>query len=288
MSSFSWVLWIGIPGLLALATLTACQPTRVLNAVVPEGAFTVEKDLKYGDNARQTLDIYFPADRPPKETIVVFVYGGSWDSGSKDDFLFVGQAFARLGYITVIPDYRIYPGVIFPAFIDDVALATGQLDRLIPATQGMQRNIILAGHSAGAHTAALLATDSKYLERHGVQRSRVQGLIGLAGPYDLPLQNEEVVDKFSNVEGDEANPVSLATADVAPSLLLHGSADDVAEPEHSIRFAQRLQELGVPVESHFYKRVGHVSLVAGLASPLRFLHGAYAEIEGFLEQYAGN
>lgn len=278
-----------LTGVALTMLLTACQPARVLNTMVPSGSYQLTTDIAYGAHPRQQMDIYIPRQTPFKQQVVVFVYGGSWEGGSKQDFTFVAQAFARLGYVTVIPDYRLYPEVQFPSFIEDIAEAVAA----VPEALNDQRLVnqcpsghqfILAGHSAGAHTAALLAVDPQYLENAGVDISQIRAFIGLAGPYDLPLDHEQVKDKFTTVEGDEANPVALAHAKMPPALLIHGESDTIAVPDHSVEFKERLEALGVPATLRLYKRRRHVDLVASLASPLRFLSPAYKDIQAFLEE----
>ncbi|MDQ2075995.1 alpha/beta hydrolase [Marinimicrobium sp. ABcell2] len=285
MSSKVWFLG-GFFILAATALLVACQPVKVLNGVTPRGAFTLESDVPYGTEHRQGMDIYLPRNRPYRRAVLVFVYGGSWESGDKEDFLFVGQTFARMGYVTVIPNYRLYPEVEFPDFVDDIALAIARLSAEMPESCPEGLDVILMGHSAGGHTAAMLATDPKYLARNQGEEVQVRGLIGLAAPYDLPLDHELVVDKFTRVTDDaEVNPLALATAEAPPSLLLHGGADTTAYPYHTERFTARLEELGVPVTSHIYPRARHVNLLAGVASVLRFLNPATDDIETFLKAH---
>lgn len=263
--------------------LSACQPASVLNTVTPSGSYQLTTDVKYGEHPRQRMDIYLPRDQPYQQQVVVFVYGGSWESGDKSDFPFIAQAFTRLGYITVLPNYRLYPEVEFPEFIHDVAAAIGALPDKLPAQCPSADKLILAGHSAGAHTAALLATDARYLEQAGASLEQISAFIGLAGPYDLPLDHEQVRDKFTQVEGNEANPVALATAQTPPTLLIHGLSDNIALPDHAERFKARLETLGIPVTLHLYPRRRHIDLVASLASPLRFWTPAYQDIQQYLQ-----
>lgn len=268
--------------LLPIFLLTACNSASLLNSAVPSGSYSTEADIAYGDDSRQRMDIYVPDERPLKQQVIVFVYGGSWDQGDKQEFEFVGQAFARLGYITLIPNYRLYPEVEFPDFIDDVAMAIAALPQHMPESCPAARDIILMGHSAGAHTAALLAADPEYLKQQDAADVHISALIGLSGPYDLPLEHERVKDKFTKVDGDEANPIALAHENMPPTLLIHGESDKVAKPEHAEKFQHRLQELEVPVTVHTYSRRRHVDLIASLASPLRFWTPAYDDIQEFL------
>lgn len=275
-----------------IVALTACSPTRALNAVVPSSSYTLVSDVPYiadGAHVRQTMDIYIPEQTSHKQNIVVFLYGGGWDDGDKADFEFIGQAFARLGYITVIPNYRLFPEVEFPAFINDAAAAVQAIPNHVPsactALQANERGLILIGHSAGAHSAAMLLANPSYLG----DSLPINAFIGLSGPYDLPLDHERVGEKFSQVEGNEANPVVIISerkpSNLPPTLLLHGEADTIAKPTHSESFATELNALGVPTTFKLYPSRRHVALVASLASPLRFWTPAYEDIQVFLTKH---
>lgn len=268
--------------------VTGCQPTFVINQLTPRDGLDVQTDLAYGPDPRQVLDLYVPQGRPVNKAVVVFVHGGGWDNGDKDKYLFVGQAFASLGYITALPNYRLYPQAQFPDFVDDIALAIASLNRLLPAAGvcAGRLNVILVGHSAGAHTAAMLATDPSYLARNQAD-VELRALIGLAGPYDLPLNDPGVVGKFDNLPyALAANPVALADETTPPTLLLHGEGDRLVSPHHTQRFRARLEQLGVPITVRTYPDTTHARVVGSLASSLRFLNPAFEDIERFLHKAA--
>ncbi|MGB5252022.1 MAG: alpha/beta hydrolase [Sedimenticolaceae bacterium] len=271
--------------LVMLVGLTGCQPTFVLNQLTPRDVFVVQRDLAYGPDPRHRLDLYLPSTRTRNKAVVVFIHGGSWDSGDKDQYLFVGHAFASLGYITAIPNYRLYPQVQFPDFIDDVALAVASLELVLRAEVCAGRlELILAGHSAGAHTAAMLATDQKYLARNQAN-VEIRAFIGLAGPYDLPLDDPGVIGKFDNLTHDlEANPLALASAATPQTLLIHGDADTTVGPHHTQRLKARLEQLGVPTTVRIYPGTNHTRVVGSLASSLRFLNPALDDIKHFLHE----
>ena len=126
-------LFAGLAGLLG-----GCSPATLLNATVSRQGFTREADIAYGTDPRQKLDLYRP-DKPRADgRTVIFFYGGSWDSGSKNDYLFVAQALAASGYTVVIPDYRLYPAVRFPAFVDDGARAVRWTADRVGSRQGLR------------------------------------------------------------------------------------------------------------------------------------------------------
>ncbi len=278
-----------VPALLLIAGLAGCQPVFVLNQLTPRDGFTVERDLAYGSNPRQRLDLYTPVTRPLHDTVVVFVHGGAWDNGDKNQYLFVGQAFTSLDYITVIPNYRLYPQVQFPDFVDDVARAIASLERWVPAAaRAGTLQVILAGHSAGAHSAAMLAMDPKYLAENGAD-VEIRAFIGLAGPYDLPLNDPSVVGKFDHLAHPlEANPVALATAAAPRTLLIHGESDVTVGLHHTRKLQAKLQSLGVPVTVRVYANTNHTRVIGALASSLRFLNPVFADIEQFLKSLDSN
>lgn len=97
-------------GPVLVAALCGCSPVTALNALVPASGFVKSADLRYGELPQQGLDVYVPAQvTKSKRPVIVFLYGGSWQTGRRQEFLFVGEALTSLGYVAVIPDYRVYP-----------------------------------------------------------------------------------------------------------------------------------------------------------------------------------
>ena len=255
------------------------------------------KDLSYDLDPRHKSDLYLPSNIHPARPIVVFVHGGAWDSGHKNDYVFAGQAFTEMGYITSIPNYRLYPQIRFPHFIKDVATAIRALPSQL-RQEGIEKSgpidIVLIGHSAGAHTIAMLAAQSDYLKNIPVN---IKAVVGLAGPYDLPLDDPLVVGKFDGVElydhldlghdhnQHEANPINLVTQACPKMFLIHGEADITVGPYHTERFAQRLAELGVEHQVATYPKVNHRHLVGGLAKIFRFLNPVYSDINRYLSRF---
>jgi acetyl esterase/lipase len=117
--------------------------------------------------------------------VVIFFYGGGWNAGSRGDYGFAGAAFASRQFIAIIPDYRLVPNVAFPTFVEDGALAVRWTRDNIRKYGGDPERITLAGHSAGAYNAAMLALDSRYLKSAGVDEETVRAIALLSGPYDF-------------------------------------------------------------------------------------------------------
>ncbi|SFP75487.1 alpha/beta hydrolase [Sphingomonas rubra] len=257
-------------GALIAALATACSPLRTFDALVPKdgGVRVVARDVAYGEGSRQRLDVYAPNRGKGPRPVVVFFYGGSWNSGTKDGYRFVGRALAARGFVVVIPDYRLVPEVRFPEFLRDNAAAVRWTRVHVAALGGDPDRLVLVGHSAGAYDAAMLALDPRWL---GADRTAVKGWVGLAGPYDfLPLDQPATIAAFG-AAGDPAatQPVVFASAGDPPALLATGDKDELVRPRNSDVLARRLTAAGVTVERRRYPRVGHVGIVTAIARPLR-------------------
>ncbi|WP_187266096.1 alpha/beta hydrolase [Alkalisalibacterium limincola] len=213
------------------------------------------------------LDVFAPQAADTPAPVVVFFHGGTWQGGERGEYRFVGDALAARGALALVPDYRKYPQVRFPDFMDDAAAAVAWAHDHARAHGGDPGRIFLAGHSAGAHIAALLATDPRYLEAHGVPRHAIAGLIGLAGAYDfLPSDDEELVAIFGSDPDQQARsqPVNFVDRDTPPALLIHGDADRLVKPANSRSLASELRANGVPVAHTEVAGIGHIRLLAGM------------------------
>lgn len=253
---------------LLLAVGTGCA--RVYFSAVNAGVATPEAaGLAYGPGPRHRVDVYLPADADGPAPVVVFFYGGRWKNGQRADYRFVGEALAERGMLVVIPDYRTWPEVGFPGFMEDAAAAVAWTHTHAREHGGDPARLFLAGHSAGAHIAALLATDPRYLAAEGLDREAIAGVVGLAGPYDfLPTRDRDLIAIFgSDPETQaESQPVNFVDADAPPFLLVHGDADRLVILRNSRRMAARLEEAGVPVALEVLPGVGHIRLLTGLRS----------------------
>ncbi len=264
----------------------ACSPLTTFDRLVPKdrGGERVATDLAYGPDARQRLDVYAPqgkctAPRP----VVAFFYGGSWNSGTRRGYAFVGRALAARGFVTVVPDYRLVPEVRYPAFVEDGATAVRWAAEHAGAYCGDGRSIVLMGHSAGAYIAAMLAVDPRWLKD---ARSAVKGLVGLAGPYDFaPFDVEASRAAFGQAPNPaDTQPVTFAGAGDPPALLLYGTADTVVLPRNSEALAARLRAGGAAADTRAYPKLGHVGIVLALARPFRGRAPVLDDISTFVRQ----
>lgn len=263
------------------------SPLTAFNAFVLKdaGGRLVARDLAFGDHARQQLDLYAPrrvADGAPLP-VIAFFYGGSWASGVRQGYGFVGRALAARGFLVAVADYRLVPEVRFPAFVDDAAGAVRWLIDHAAEQQGDPERIVLMGHSAGAYNAAMATLDPQWL---GAERSRIRGLIGLAGPYDfLPLSGAVTKAAFGEAEDLHATqPVNFAGEGAPPTLLLHGGQDRTVLPRNSKRLAKAIAAAGGEARLRLYPQLGHVAILTALALPFRYRAPVLADAVAFADE----
>jgi len=246
-------------------------------------ALAITRSVAYAGGRRQTLDVFRPT-QATAAPVVVFFYGGGWRSGRKGLYRYVGKALARRGYVAVVPDYRIYPEVRYPAFIEDAALAVRWVKDNIVRFGGDPAKIFLKGHSAGAHIAAMLAIDARWLQAVGLsQQHDVAGLIGVAGPYDyLPLRDDILTTIFGGADRPETQPIAHVAPGAPPALLITGSDDKIVEPGNASRLAARLRGAGNAATVRIYRRVGHFLIIAAVAPVLRLLVPVLRDVDAFI------
>jgi acetyl esterase/lipase len=283
-------------GLVALggSLLSACSPLSVFATFTPkDAASSRERGVAYGSLERQTLDVYAPPKAAPGETtpapVAVFFYGGSWDSGRRQDYGWVGRALAAQGFLTVVPDYRLYPAVRFPGFVEDGALAVRWAVDHAGPLGGDPGRIVLIGHSAGAYSAAMLALDDLYLKAAGVDPKVVRAFAGLSGPYDfLPLDGPVTRRTFGAFPDLPATqPAVYVRADSPPAFLATGDGDTTVRPRNTRILAAALRTKGVAVEERHYPGLNHADTVLALSRPFRGKAPVLSEMTAFLKTQAG-
>jgi acetyl esterase/lipase len=235
----------------------------VLNRLAPRRG--VRHQLAaYAAGPRGGIDLYRPAEARDPPT-VLFFYGGGWEEGARAMYRFVGAALASRGIACAIPDYRLFPEVRFPAFMEDAAAALAWIAArpwVDPA------RLVLMGHSAGAQIATLLALDPRYRQAAGAPAPAA--VIGLAGPYDfLPLRSPVLQQIFGPAEGwPDSQPVRFVTEDAPPMLLATGARDRTVLPRNTTSLAAALRRVGARVTARVYPGLGHRALIGGFAPVL--------------------
>ena len=252
-----------------------------------DGASLQVAGQPYGEGLRHKLNIWVPTgtkktDRLP---VIVWLYGGGWYSGERDDYGFAGRAFAKQGFIVVIPDYRLVPDGHWPDFLQDSAAAVAWTERHIEGFGGDPARIALAGHSAGAYNAVMIALDSQWMAAAGSDASHIRGVAALAGPYDfLPFEKGGRADvAMGDVEPVErTQPIAFARADAPPLWLGHGTADDVVRVRNSQNLAAAMSKAGGQVDLRIYDGLSHNDLIMALTGPLSYKGPILTETSDFL------
>jgi len=213
----------------------------------PALAQTTER--AYGADPRQRLD-FTPAERRGA-ALVLFVHGGAWSFGDKRAAAHMAAHFHAQGYAFASINYRLVPNATVEQQAEDVAAALASLARDAAALRVDARRMILIGHSAGAHLAALVGTDPRYLARHRLAVGTIDGVILLDGAgYDVPRQIADAgpllrrmyVNAFGSDEPAQRrlSPVTHAAAPNAPSFMIIHSSRRADSTAQSRSFAQAL------------------------------------------------
>jgi acetyl esterase/lipase len=256
-------------------------------AAEPMTDLTVTRDLPYATGDRHSLDVYVSRAKAPPRPVVVFIYGGAWATGSKAEFAWVGAALARLGFIAVIPDYRIYPEARWPVFLQDNADALRWARDHAASFGGDPSKLVLMGHSAGANNVLSLAVEPQWLAGVGMAPRDLKAVVGLSGPYTLsPLDSARERAIFGPKTG-YADPIHHVDGGSPPLLLIIGDRDDAADPHDSDAVAAKVRAKGSLAEVVHFPSLGHSDTQNALATTpgrpprvidaiLRFLaaHGA--------------
>jgi acetyl esterase/lipase len=262
----------------ALLFLAGCSSTALLDQLVPADSYVSQPAAAYGPDPRQKLDIYLPLATAPTGKsgypLVVFFYGGSWSSGERANYRFVGEALASRGVATLVADYRLSPQVRYPAFLEDSAAAVKWAFDHAKELGADPRRIYVMGHSAGGYNAAMLALDQRWLAQVGQSPRQLAGWIGLAGPYDfLPIGIPEVKMAFDwPATPPDSQPMVHASAQAPRTLLIAAASDVLVSPQrNTLALDHRLRKAGVDVSTHVLDSVSHVTVLIALARPLNFL-----------------
>lgn len=272
----------------AAAALASCSATGTLNALARSDTYRPTLDVAYGPLARNRLDIYTPVTPSPAAgwPVVVFFYGGNWVSGARGDYAFMGEALASRGVLTLVADYRLFPEVTYPLFLEDSARALAYGIEHARALGGDPKRIFVMGHSAGGYNAAMLALDPRWLAATGHTPKELDGWIGLAGAYDFfPLEpGQPARPVFHHPDyPPNAQPIADVSPDSPQAFLAAPVKDSVVSPERStLAMSAKLRAAGVPVETHLYDAISHALLAGVFARPLRGLAPALDDVSRWI------
>lgn len=255
----------------------------LIDGTVQLWRYDAMNDISYAEGPRHTLDVYEPraATAAP---VIVFFYGGSWQSGAKSWYRFLAASLAARGYVVVVPDYRLYPEVRFPDFLVDGAQALRWAHDHIASFHGDPRRLFVMGHSAGAYIAAMLALDPTWANDVGLDPARdIAGLIGVSGPYDfLPIKDPALKVIFGGADRPVTQPISYAEGRKPPALLLAGRADRTVDPGNTTRLAAKLRRNGNDAADLPYGHLGHISILTGFAPVVAGFLPVLGDIDAFI------
>lgn len=249
--------------------LGGCASLALGAANLIENGNARSSEFAYGDGARQRYDVYRPVGADGvlltgPLPVVIFVHGGSWETGDKSSYRWMGQGLAAQGFIAVLPNYGLMPERRFPGFVDDAARAVAHARAQLATWGGDTSRVVLMGHSAGAHIAALVAYNARYLAAHGLTPRTFSGFVGLSGPYDFLFDTELLQRTFSGTPEQEhdALPVHFVSAQSPRTLLVMGRDDSTVKPRNTHSLAGRLGEVNARVDTLWVDGTHGVSVSA--------------------------
>jgi len=195
--------------------------------VMRRGAGVVADEHGYGPDPYQGIALCIPPR--PNGTVLAMVHGGGWTSGYKEHLLFMAPAYNAAGIIFASIGYRLAPGHLHPAALEDVATAITWIHGNIARHGGDPRRIFIGGHSAGGHLTALLAVRRDWLERRRLPDSIIRGCLPVSGVYDFRegTSGMSARPRFLGPSGNEesASPICNIEGTPPPFLMAHGSID---------------------------------------------------------------
>jgi len=257
--------------------------TAILNTITPSSTYTLEKDFGFGDNARDRIDFYLAKDSDAKDNeskpLIVFIHGGGWSRGDKSMYKFMAEGLTRRGYDVALPNYRMYPEVIYPEFLNDNARAIAAIHKKYPT-----RYLVLIGHSAGAYNSLMMAFKPAHLEAEGVYACyTIRGIVSLASPTGaFPMEDAPYTTIFPKLlQGDDA-PLNLTDQPLPPMLLINGDADVSVGAQNSEKLAEALAGRNIAT-AKIYPGLNHTDVVSQFSSR-GFLEGPVKDdVVAFIE-----
>ena len=268
-----------------IVILAGCEKSALLtvNSLAKFGDYSLTSDIHYGLYSANKLDVYQP-ERSAKGTIIFF-YGGCWgacETLSKEQYRFVAQTLTEKGYQVVIPDYRLYPDVLFGEIMEDAVSVVEWVSKNSSYYGANDDQIILMGHSAGAHIGAMLTTNEDYLGRY--LHSYISSFIGLAGPYAFEYDEPYQYKLFAEMTYEESQPSYFVDGSEPPMLLLYGKDDEKVHLSNINKMRTAIEDNNGEVKAFLYENVDHSEIVGALSIPLRKRFGVVGDIVNFLNK----
>ena len=235
------------------------------------------------DTHNNKLDIWSTATKDKvSRPVLVFFYGGGWANGTRTEYSYAARPFVEAGYIVVLPDYRKVPEVRFPGFVEDSAAAVKWVQANIAKYGGDPSRVSVAGHSAGAYNALMLALDPQWLGDKPVTSA-----ISLAGAADFyPWTSKRAINAMSEFPDPKATqPINFVRADAPPILLIHGTEDTVVRIRNSNSLYAKQKAAGGDITLRAQQGGSHNDLVLALGTLFRGRYPVVEESVTFLDKH---
>ncbi len=241
--------------------------------------------VTFGKERGNKLDIWSTAKKADKpRPVLVFFYGGGWANGKRTEYSYAARPFVEAGYVVVLPDYRKVPEVRFPGFVEDSAAAVKWVQANIARYGGDPARVSVAGHSAGAYNAVMLAMDPRWLGDNPVRAA-----ISLAGPADFyPFTSKRAINAMSQVADPRiTQPINFVGKNVPPLLLIHGSDDTVVRIRNANSLYAKQKAAGGDITLRTQQGASHDDIVLSLSTLFRGRYPVVQESIAFLNKHNG-
>lgn len=280
---------------LATQQAQALSALAIVNGLTASGGVTVSKDILYGDEATQDLDVYYPkplaqamqAQQAITDTypMVVFVHGGSWESGNKEEYAFVGQSLAQAGYVTAVINYRKAPEHVYPDYVEDTAQAIAWSYKNAASLHADPQRLAVIGHSAGAFNAVAAVSNEDFLAPYGISPDDITAVVGIAGPYSYDFRKFDSSSAFaSDATPDDVMPDRQLKGPQPPYLLLTAENDKTVYDTNTVKMTKALKDYGATVENGEIKGASHATSIGAMAPPLRWVNDVRAQVLSYLKK----
>ncbi|MBE0406620.1 alpha/beta hydrolase [Psychrobacter sp. AOP22-C1-22] len=280
---------------LATQQAQALSPLAIVNGITSSGGVGVSKNILYGDEPLQDLDVYYPKSltkaMKAESTItgsypmVVFVHGGSWENGNKDQYAFVGQSLAQAGYVTAVINYRKAPEHVYPDYVEDAAQAIAWSIDNATSLHADPKRLAVVGHSSGAFNAVAAVANEDFLAPYGIKPTDIATVIGIAGPYSYDFRKFDSSTAFAaDATPDDVMPDRQIKGEQPPYLLLTAEKDKIVHVTNTIKMTQALKDAGVSVETGDIEGASHATSIGAMAPPLRWINDVRAQVLAYLDK----
>jgi len=231
-------------------------------------------DQAYGRDPRQRLDLYLPAAAPARGLpVLLYFHGGAWMNGRKEWMGFLAPALLDLPLLLVAATYRIAPQVRLPAIVQDCVDGLAWTLDNAARFGGDPGRVLVGGHSAGGHLAALLALRPELLAARGLPAGAVRACLPTSAPLDLSHLQAPQTPADAQVRaalGDEPapwSPLRFADAAAVPFHLAWGEHDFPRIRAQNEAFAAALRARGCPVSHEVLPGLDHFTAHEATAAP---------------------